>query len=181
MYRNITIFCRGGLLVTSKRNKKKLNLSSKQANKITLTIIGIYLILVIINGIVNQKIIHDQSSYWCMLCTGGPLIIYITFYHFIFRGHDKELIEERNRIKTTTIPQLSYTDFRQVYFFLSSSGDAIAKIMQILRKEECKFYAKLNENDTIYLIVKDKYNEEVYSSEIENYTYFNSHFKFEKK
>ena len=53
-------------------------------------------------------------------------------------------------------------------------------IRQILQKEGCKFYAKLTENKNIYLIVKDKHNEEVYSVEIENHVYFNSNFKFEE-
>ena len=51
---------------------------------------------------------------------------------------------------------------------------------KILQKEECKFYAKLIENNNIYLIVKDKHNEEVFSEEIENHVYFNHNFKFKE-
>lgn len=51
---------------------------------------------------------------------------------------------------------------------------------KILRKEECKFYAKLTDNENIYLVVKDKHDEEVYDTKIENYDYFDSYFKFHK-
>ena len=63
--------------------------------------------------------------------------------------------------------------------FVFNDG-SIEEYEKILQKEECKFYAKLTENNNIYLIVKEKHNEEVYSAEIENHVYFNSNFKFEE-
>ena len=69
------------------------------------------------------------------------------------------------------ITSLSYTDFQQVYFLVTDVGSHINMMRQILQKEECKFYAKLIDNKNIYLVVKDKHNEEVYSAEIENYVY----------
>ena len=66
-----------------------------------------------------------------------------------------------------------------MYFLAKGYGSDINIMRQILQKEGCKFYAKLTEKN-IYLIVKDKHNEEVYSGEIENHVYFNSNFKFEE-
>ena len=75
---------------------------------------------------------------------------------------------------------LSYTDFKQVYFLGADDGSYIINMMnKILQKEECKFYAKLTENDNIYLIVKDKHDEEVFS-EVIDYVYFNYNFEFKE-
>ena len=58
----------------------------------------------------------------------------------------------------------------------ADDGSHIDMMNKILQKEECKFYAKLTEDNNIYLIVKDKH-EEVLSEEIQNYVYFNNKFK----
>ena len=75
---------------------------------------------------------------------------------------------------------LSYTDFKQVYFLVADDRSYIINMMnKILQKEECKFYAKLTENNNIYLIVKDKHDEEVFS-EVIDYVYFNYNFEFKE-
>ena len=45
---------------------------------------------------------------------------------------------------------------------------------------ECRFFAKLDENDEIILIAKDKEDNEIYRFEISNYSYFNARFKQKK-
>ena len=75
---------------------------------------------------------------------------------------------------------LSYTDFTEVYFVAKGYGSCMEMIKEILRKEGCRFYAKLTDDQNIYIVVRDKNNEEVYKSEIINYSYFNFHFTFEE-
>ena len=89
-------------------------------------------------------------------------------------------IELEDEMKIITVQHLSYTDFKQVYFLVADDGSYIINMMnKILQKEECKFYAKLTENDNIYLIVKDKHDEEVFS-EVIDYVYFNYNFEFKE-
>ena len=152
-------------------NKNKIN--SKRANQISLIISTIYFIYMFINGLV-LKPTGDDAVYWCIICLIGTCFVYLIFYYIIFRGDDKAREEEEKRIKIEIRQYLSNTDYKQV-FLIYEKGDMIEKIM---KKEECKFYAKLTENNNIHLVVKDKMNEEIYSEEIENFFYFSYNFKF---
>lgn len=163
--------------MAKKRNKKKL--SSKQADRISLAIAAIYFICGLVRGIIEKPSGDLAIAYWFIVGI-GTLAIYLIFYFFIFKGEDKEIDERYKETEFVTIQQLSYTDFRQVYFKINDSGSHIDMMRKILQKEGCKFYAKLTENNNIYLIVKDKHDEEVYSREIENYIYFNYNFTFEE-
>ena len=163
--------------MANKRNKKKLN--SKQANRISLVISTIYFIYAFVNGIISKPIGDQAVYYWMIGCVVGTILIYGVFYYFVFKGEKKVREERTKEIEIVTAQYLSYTDFKQVYFLAKGYGRDINMMRQILQKEGCKFYAKLTENKNIYLIVKDKHNEEVYSVEIENHVYFNSNFKFE--
>lgn len=164
--------------MAKKRNKKKIN--SKWANRISLLISTIYFICSLINGIISKPTGDEAFYYWTIGCVTGTLFIYMFFYIFIFKGDDREFEEKAKETEFSTKQYLSYTDFKQVYFIVTDAGSYIDMMRQILEKEGCKFYAKLTENNKIYLIVKDKHNEEVYSTEIENYVYFDNHFKFEE-
>ncbi len=162
--------------MANERNKKEL--SSKQANRISLVISTIYFIYVFLNGIISKPTGNQAVYYWMIGCVVGTIFIYGVFYFFIFKGEEKAKEERTKEIEIVTSQYLSYTDFKQVYFLAKGYGSDM--IRQILQKEGCKFYAKLTENKNIYLLVKDKHNEEVYSVEIENHVYFNSNFKFEE-
>ena len=164
--------------MANKRNKKKLN--SKQANRISLVISTLYFIYILVNGIILKPTGEIAVCYWFVGCIVGTIFIYFAFYFFVFKGEEREREERTKKIEIVTAQYLSYTDFKQVYFLVKEYGSHIDMMRQILQKEGCKFYAKLTKNKNIYLIVKDKHNEEVYSVEIENYVYFNSHFKFEE-
>lgn len=163
--------------MASNRNKRKL--SSKQANRISLAITAIYFICGFVKGIIEKPSGDLAITYWFIVGT-GTLAIYLLFYFLIFKGEDKERDERYKETEFVTMQYLSYTDFRQVYFKINDSGSHIDMMRQILQKEGCKFYAKLTENNNIYIIVKDKHDEEVYSREVENYIYFNYHFTFEE-
>lgn len=147
--------------MANKRNKKKLD--SKQANRISLLISTVYFIYVLVNGLISKPTGDQAVYYWTIGCAIGTIFIYVVLYAMIFKVDDRKSEERAREMEIVTAQYLSYTDFKQVYF-----------------KEECKFYAKLTENDNIYLIVKDKHNEEVFSKEIENYVYFHNNFKFKE-
>lgn len=166
--------------MANKRSKK--NLTSKQVNRISLIISAVYFIYALVNGIISKPSATSEKElmYWVIGCMIGTIFIYFVFYCLIFKGEYKEKEERAKEIEIATIQYLSYTDFKEVYFSAEGFGSDIDMMRKILQKEECKFYAKLTENNNIYLIVKDKHNEEVYSAEIENHVYFNSNFKFEE-
>ena len=160
-------------------NRIKKELSSKQANKASLIISGLYFICMLIKGLIFRPVGDDALYFWMIGGFAGTALIYLFLYYFIFKVYDKEMAERDQQIKGKIEQFLSTTDYKQVYF-LYESCDRMDMIMQILQKEGCKFYAKLTENNNIHLIVKDKHNEEVYSVEIENLFYFTANFKFDE-
>ena len=159
------------------RNKKKIN--SKQANQISLIISAIYFICIFIKELVSKPVGDFAVYYLAIGCVVRTLLIYFFVYEIIFKGEDIARSERERQIEVATRQCLSKTDYKQVYF-LYESCDKTDMIMQILQKEGCKFYAKLTENNNVHLVVKDKYDEEVYSVEIENLIDFNSNFKFDE-
>lgn len=163
--------------MANNRNKKKIN--SKQANRISLIISAIYLIYMSIKGAILKPTGDDAAYYWIIACLVGTFFIYGILYFFVFNGNNKRIEENEKRIQSAIRQHLSNTEHRQVYF-LYEECDIMNMIVQILQKEECKFYAKLTENNNVHLVVKDKYDEEVYSVEIENLIYFNTNFKFDE-
>lgn len=162
--------------MVNRRNKKRLN--SKWANRISMAISIMFFMSMFVTAIAMNM---DGVWSWVMLCglaTLGTAIVYTIFYVIIFKGEDRKAAEDFIEKENIVLKYLSYIEFKQVYFFIKVDGDNIDMMRKILQKEECKFYAKLMENNAIYLIAKDKHNEEVYSTEIKNYVYFYSNFKF---
>ena len=161
--------------MANKRNKKKLD--SEQAIRIRTSwlISTVYFICVLVIGLILKP---DQAvNYWLTFGITGTVAIFNVSYFMIFND---SVIELEDEMKIITVQHLSYTDFKQVYFLVADDRSYIINMMnKILQKEECKFYAKLTENDNIYLIVKDKHDEEVFS-EVIDYVYFNYNFKFKE-
>lgn len=161
--------------MANKRNKKKLD--SEQAIRIRTSwlISTVYFICVLVIGLILKP---DQAvNYWLTFGITGTVAIFNVSYFMIFND---SVIELEDEMKIITVQHLSYTDFKQVYFLVADDGSYIINMMnKILQKEECKFYAKLTENDNIYLIVKDKHDEEVFS-EVIDYVYFNYNFEFKE-
>ena len=162
--------------MANKRNKKKLD--SEQAIRIRTSwlISTVYFICVLVIGLILKP---DQAvNYWLTFGITGTLVIFSVSYFMIFND---SVIELEDEMKIITAQHLSYTDFKQVYFLVADDRSYIINMMnKILQKEECKFYAKLTENNNIYLIVKDKHDEEVFS-EVIDYVYFNYNFKFKEE
>lgn len=161
--------------MANKRNKKKLD--SEQAIRIRTSwlISTVYFICVLVIGLILKP---DQAvNYWLTFGITGTVAIFNVSYFMIFND---SVIELEDEMKIITVQHLSYTDFKQVYFLVADDGSYIINMMnKILQKEECKFYAKLTENNNIYLIVKDKHDEEVFS-EVIDYVYFNYNFEFKE-
>ncbi len=157
--------------MANNRNKKKLN--STQATLISLMISILYLIFMLIGAKFLKQDENFAAFYRGIFCSIGTPFIFIIFYEIVFKVKDKRKEEAEVAIRK----YLSTTDYKQV-IFLYEPCDITKMLVQILQKEDCKFYAKLTENNNIHLIVKDKNNEEVYSTEIDNIFYFNANFTF---
>ena len=164
--------------MANKRNKKKLDSEQAIRTRTSLLISTVYFICVLVIGLILKP---DQAvNYWLMFGITGTLVIFSVSYFMIFNDFERVLKDEVMEMKIITAQHLSYTDFKQVYFLGADDGSYIINMMnKILQKEECKFYAKLTENNNIYLIVKDKHDEEVFS-EVIDYVYFNYNFEFKE-
>ncbi len=164
--------------MANKRNKKKLDSEQAIRTRTSLLISTVYFICVLVIGLILKP---DQAvNYWLMFGITGTLVIFSVSYFMIFNDFERVLKDEVIEMKIITAQHLSYTDFKQVYFLGADDGSYIINMMnKILQKEECKFYAKLTENNNIYLIVKDKHDEEVFS-EVIDYVYFNYNFEFKE-
>ena len=160
-------------------NRRKL--SSSQVEIISLTISIVFFICMAKIGIIFIPTENTVAVLILMIsCCLGTIFINFIFYSLIFKGGERkeeEEKEEKSMLENITTLKLSNTDFRQVYLGVTDNESHINMMMEILKKEGYKLYAKFNERHHIYLVVKDKYDEEVYNAEIENHMYFNRHFK----
>lgn len=166
--------------MATKRNRKKSNL--KRQMKITFFLIngiGAILLFVLYFTVYYRCNGIDQVIFWFLGVFILPIVSLIVYAIFFANRHYEEQFEEENKHKKAElIPYLSKNDFTEIHFDLKDyHGDAIDMVKQILQKEECKFYAKLAENDNVIIIAKDKHNEEVYKKKIENLLYIDNYFK----
>ena len=153
--------------------KRKLN-----TKRFLLLIIFVVIFVFLVGISVSERTREEERYLVLFSCAIG---ITFTATGIVVICLAEAIRKERKKQEIQNKKNLSYTDFKQVYFFLGQTyGSHIDMMSQILQKEECKFYTKLETNNNILLLVKDKHNEEVYKKEIGNYSYFYSHFKFEK-
>lgn len=84
-------------------------------------------------------------------------------------------LQEKNR----AISLLTKEKFTELSFIPQEDDDGgeYEMLLAIQKGTNCKFFAKLNEDDKIILIVKNKDNVEIYNCKISNYYYFNLRFK----
>lgn len=154
--------------MVNKRNKEKL--VSKSVRK-SLIISGLCLICMFVYGIFSRTI----KEYW-FICLLLAFYIFCYCYVSIFELEDRKK-SEKKKAQKLLIQKLSYTDFKQVCLLDEEyENDVVSMMCQILKKEECTFYAKLTGKKDIYLIVKDKHNEKIYDVEIANECYFMANF-----
>ena len=129
-------------------NRSKRKLSSKQANIISVLISTIYFICMLVNGLISKP------------------------------TEDRQREEKEIELAEQTIKNLLGDDLKQVYFSATDEGRNLNMLKKIIQNEECKFYARIKSNKNIGLVVRDRYDEEVYKGEINDYVYFNQNFKF---
>lgn len=159
-------------------NRKKSKLSSKDTFKISLIVSAIYFICILVNGLISKPTGDEGVNYWFLRGVIGTLMIFFAVYFIIFKGEKRK--EEEKKMEFIAERHLSQTEFTEVYFVAKGYGSCMEMMKEILKKEGCRFYAKLTDDQNIYIVVKDKNNETVYKSEIANYSYFNFHFTFEE-
>lgn len=160
---------------TTKRISKKL--TSKQANKISLTISFVYLLLSVIH-LVTSDITGDEFVFALLIgCITGALLCYIVVYFFLFNGEEIEREERYKNTQQEIMDFLTVDQFTELSFIPKNNYSETEMISGILKKEGCRFWAKLDENTNIILIVKDKNDDIVWESNIENHEYFHSKFK----
>lgn len=112
-----------------------------------------------------------------VVCFPLWLSIHLTFYLVIFKGHKIETKETLNQAKQRVLlhyDNLTKGEYIKVYYVYDENLDRIM-IEKIL--EFFDFYVKLNNNEEIELVVKDKDNNIVFTKTTDNFIYFERHFK----
>ncbi len=170
--------------MSNNRNKKKL--TTRQLNKIIILIPGIFCVLVFALLIIRicsagyfswvdnpyEKAIIMMTAFICPFLVW--FMIYIILY--LYTVHPKVLKEEMKEEMSDIAKNLSKNSFTEIYYKFQNSNDTI--LVEIVKNNQCKFYAKLDEDqdDNIIIIAKNKSEEEVYRTVTKNPKYFLYHF-----
>lgn len=109
----------------------------------------------------------------------SPLAIclYLTFLLGIFQAHklaEKETFERAKQRVLLHYDNLTKGEYVKVYYVYDERLD---RIMIEKMLEFFDFYVKLNDNEEIELVVKDKENNVVFTKTTDNFIYFEHHFK----
>ena len=156
-----------------KRKRRKGELAAKDASRIAKIISFIFLMILFIILFKARSEILD----YIVACMSA-ITLWIVIYILIFRGDKKEFEEENIRIGAKLASVLSKTDFKEVQFQLTPTDSATMMLLDILEKEQVKFYARLVEdNDGIIIQCIDKHGDMVHLSKITNFSYFEKFFK----
>ena len=156
-----------------KRKRRKGELAAKDASRIAKIISFIFLMILFIILFKARSEILD----YIVACMSA-ITLWIVIYILIFRGDKKEFEEENIRIGAKLASVLSKTDFKEVQFQLTPTDSATMMLLDILEKEQVKFYARLVEdNDGIIIQCIDKHGDMVHESKITNFSYFEKFFK----
>lgn len=156
-----------------KRKRRKGELAAKDASRIAKIISFIFLMILFIILFKARSEILD----YIVACMSA-ITLWIVIYILIFRGDKKEFEEENIRIGAKLASVLSKTDFKEVQFQLTPTDSATMMLLDILEKEQVKFYARLVEdNDGIIIQCIDKHGDMVHESKITNFSYFEKYFK----
>jgi len=159
-----------------KRIKKKL--SVKNARIITMGATGIFSIFVatmIVIGWIRDSLLLPMwacvlaglflvSIFACAMCAYCQII-----------SDPKSDLKEKNKVFSF----LNKDMFTELYFTPrdDTGGREYEMFLTIIQTDGYRFFAKLNENDDIILIVKNQEDNEIYRCEMSNYSYFNARFK----
>ena len=160
--------------------KKRINkkLSVKNARIITLGATGMFSIFVgtmIVIGWIRDSLLlpmwacflagfFSVSIFACAMCAYCEII-----------SDPKSDLKEKNKVFSF----LNKDMLTELYFTPrdNNGGKEYEIFLTIIQVEGYRFFAKLNENEDIILIVKNQADKEIYRCEISNYSYFNARFK----
>lgn len=126
-------------------------------------------------------IVFLEESIFISLLISFPLWIclYLIFLLGIFKAHkiaDKEKFDGAKERVLTHYDNLTKGQYIKVYYVYDEKLDHIM-ISKLL--DSFDFYVKLNDNEEIELMVKDKDNNIVFTKTTDNFIYFEAHFKME--
>lgn len=157
-----------------KKKRRKSGLTEKQVSRISTMISAMILMITVIYGIVSRT---GDILYYIAACMAA-VVIWIVMYVIVFKGHERASEEENILIGAKLACVLSKTDFKEVQFQLTPTDSATMMLLDILEKEQVKFYARLVEdNDGIIIQCIDKHGDMVHLSKITNFSYFEKFFK----
>lgn len=169
------------------KNRGKNEITTKQVKILSMVIA---IIVSVISFIALEIIIFcylSEKMTRVTLCTFliplGIVVFALTesiFYDKLFKGTKREFVETNRKIKKEIKNSLSTKTYTEVYFDFESSfgyNSKVKMLEKILENEDIKFYAKLTKGDSIILVAKDKYGDEVYESIITNLSYYAKNFK----
>ena len=108
------------------------------------------------------------------------MVIAIWCYSFVLKGTEREINEEEKALQADVKKFLCTGTITELLFTPKNNGDETEMILGILKEVGCRFFAKLDENENIILIVYDKDGKKVWEEKIENYFYFKDRFKVKK-
>jgi len=157
------------------KNRVK-NLTPKQIQKKAFLITTVVSLVFIAIAIICC-VLFDPMLIISLIIIWALLMIFIVS---IFPDSSSYEEDEKKESVNTFLNKKEYTEI----LFSPSSVDSddiedsrIEMALAIFEAERCRFYGKITEDDNIRLIVKDKYDNKLYDTEIENYDYFNLNFK----
>lgn len=158
--------------------KKRINKERKlkYANIITFAMSACFFILcgiLIVIGISRDNLEPIILITTIFLSITMSTFIIPCFVSFLLEFITNPVINEGEE----TYNYLNKEEFIEVLYTPNINGCEKEMTLTILEKVNCNFFAKLNEEYDIFLIVKDKENNEIYNCVISNYAYFNSRFK----
>ena len=165
-----------------KRIDKKVTV--KQA-KITAFMISVFLFILVgvfIGIVISEKNIEGINIF-AIIFLGGVAIMFMIL---VLEWEKLQLITElviNVEEKKEILDFLNKDAFTELSFIPENdnNGSEYEMLVTIITKMECRVFAKLEEDEKIILIIKDKEENEIYSCEISSDSYFNARFKLKVK
>lgn len=105
------------------------------------------------------------------------MVIFIFCFYPVLKGADREIEEEEKSLQADVKKFLCIEKFTELIFIPKNNEVETEMILGILKEVGCRFFAKLDQDENIILIVKDEDDRKVWEEKIENYFYFDARFK----
>lgn len=159
--------------------KKKI--TSKSARKICdkLTIVSVIIfILIAFFGVPSWHLAMKILLVLLGICLSIWIFQYIT-YELILKGDELEANEQSELLWKGLRNSLSSNELTKVTYIIpqiNNYDDGIKILLDLWKSCDFNFYAKLNENNSIILLVRDQEDKLIYKTSITNPFFFISNF-----